>query len=105
MAKMFVKKGDQVEILSGKDKGARGEVLKAMPSEGKVIVEGVALVKKAIRPNAQGQQGGIVTKEAAIDASNVMVICPSCGKPTRVGHDHNAEGKSVRVCKKCGAQF
>lgn len=105
MAKMFVKKGDQVEILSGKDKGARGEVLKAMPSEGKVIVEGVALVKKATRPNAQGQQGGIVTKEAAIDASNVMVICPSCGKPTRVGHDHNAEGKPVRVCKKCGAQF
>lgn len=105
MAKLFVKKGDTVEVLSGKDKGTRGEVLKALPSEGKVVVEGVAVVKKAQRPNAMGQQGGIVSKEAAIDASNVMVVCPSCGKPTRVGHTHTEDGKAVRVCKKCGAQF
>ena len=105
MAKMHVKKGDKVVVLSGKDKGEEGEILRAKPAEGKVIVEGVAMVKKAVRPNAQNQQGGIIEQEAAIDASNVMLICPSCGKPTRVGHDVNDEGKKVRVCKKCGAKF
>lgn len=105
MAKMHVKKGDKVVVLSGKDNGKEGEILRAKPAEGKVIVEGVAMVKKAVRPNAQNQQGGIVEQEAAIDASNVMLVCPSCGKPTRVGHDVNDEGKKVRVCKKCGAKF
>ena len=71
MAKMHVKKGDKVVVLSGKDKGKEGEILRAKPAEGKVIVEGVAMVKKAVRPNAQNQQGGIVEQEAAIDASNV----------------------------------
>ena len=105
MAKMHVKKGDKVVVLSGKDKGKEGEILRAKPAEGKVIVEGVAMVTKAVRPNAQTQQGGIIEQEAAIDASNVMLICPSCGKPTRVGHGVNDEGKKVRVCKKCGAKF
>ena len=105
MPKMNVKKGDQVEVLSGKDKGTRGEVLRALPSEGKVVVEGVAVVKRHTKPTQANQQGGIVEKEAAIDVSNVALVCPSCGKATRVGHDHNAEGKKVRVCKKCGAQF
>ena len=105
MSKMSVKKGDQVVVLSGKDKGKQGEVLVAKPAEGKVVVEGVAIVKKAQRPNAMNQQGGIVEQEAAIDVSNVMLVCPSCGKPTRVGHGKDAEGKKVRICKKCGAQF
>ena len=105
MPKMNVKKGDQVEVLSGKDKGARGEVLRALPSEGKVVVEGVANVKRHTKPNQLNQQGGIVEKPAAIDVSNVALVCPSCGKATRVGHEVNAEGKKVRVCKKCGAQF
>jgi large subunit ribosomal protein L24 len=105
MAKMNVKKGDKVVVLSGKDKGKEGEVLVAKPAEGKVIVEGVAIVKKATRPTPANQQGGIIEQEAAIDASNVMLICPSCGKPTRVGHAKDAEGKKVRVCKKCNAQF
>ncbi|MEE1272995.1 MAG: 50S ribosomal protein L24 [Olegusella sp.] len=105
MPKMNVKKGDQVEVLSGKDKGARGEVLRALPSEGKVVVEGVAIVKRHTKPNQLNQQGGIVEKPAAIDVSNVALVCPSCGKATRVGHEVNAEGKKVRVCKKCGAQF
>ena len=105
MPKMNVKKGDQVVVLSGKDKGKQGEVLVAKPAEGKVIVEGVAIVKKATRPNAMNQQGGIIEQEAAIDVSNVMLVCPTCGKRTRVGHAKNAEGKKVRVCKKCGAQF
>ena len=105
MAKMNVKKGDKVVVLSGKDKGKEGQILVAKPAEGKVIVEGVAIVKKAVRPNAQNQQGGFVEKEAAIDVSNVMLVCPKCGKPTRVGHDVNDKGDKVRVCKKCGAQF
>ena len=105
MPKMSVKKGDQVKVLSGKDKGAQGEVLRALPAEGKVVVEGVAIVKKAQRPTPMNQQGGIIEQEAAIDVSNVMLVCPSCGKPTRVGHAKDAEGKKVRVCKKCGAQF
>ena len=105
MPKMNVKKGDKVQVLSGKDKGAQGEVLKAFPAEGKVIVEGVAMVKKHQKPTAVNQQGGILEREAAIDVSNVMLVCPSCGKATRVGHAVDGEGKKVRVCKKCGAQF
>lgn len=104
MAKMNVKKGYQVEVLSGKDKGKRGEVIVALPSEGKVVVRGVAVVKKAQRPTQANQQGGIVEKEAAIDVSNVALVCPTCGKATRVGHAEE-DGKKVRVCKKCGAKF
>ena len=104
MAKMNVKKGDQVEVLSGKDKGKRGEVIVALPSEGKVVVRGVAVVKKAQRPTQTNQQGGIVEKEAAIDVSNVALVCPTCGKATRVGHAEE-DGKKVRVCKKCGQEI
>ena len=104
MPKMNVKKGDKVQVLSGKDKGAQGEVLKAFPAEGKVIVEGVAIVKKHQKPTQMGQQGGILEREAAIDVSNVMLVCPKCGKPTRVGHAGTGKDKK-RVCKKCGAQF
>ena len=105
MPKMSVKKGDKVQVISGKDKGKQGTVLRALPQEGKVVVEGVAIVKKAQRPTQQNQRGGIVQKEAAIDVSNVMLVCPSCGKPTRVGHKHDDNGDPVRVCKKCGARF
>jgi large subunit ribosomal protein L24 len=104
MAKMNVKKGDQVEVLSGKDKGARAEVIQALPAQGKVVVRGVAVVKKAQRPTQANQEGGIIEKEAAIDVSNVALVCPSCGKHTRVGHDVQ-DGKKVRVCKKCGSKF
>lgn len=103
--KMNVKKGDKVQVLSGKDRGAQGEVLRAYPREGKVKVEGVAIAKKAQKPTQENQNGGFQEIEAKIDASNVMLICPKCGKPTRVGHAKNDEGKKVRVCKKCGAQF
>ena len=80
---MSIKKGDKVEVLSGKDRGKQGVVLRALPSEGKVIVEGVAVAKKAVKPNGAGQQGGIVDKEMPIDVSNVQLICPECGKRTR----------------------
>ena len=105
MAKMNVKKGDKVVVLSGKDKGKESVIVRALPAEGKVVVEGVAVVKKAVRPNAQNQQGGFIQKEAAIDASNVMLVCPKCGKPTRAAHKVQADGKKVRICKKCGAEI
>lgn len=102
--KMNIKKGDLVEVLSGKDRGTQAHVLRAIPAEGKVVVEGVAVVKKATRPTQTNQQGGIISQEAAIDVSNVALVCPKCGKPTRIGHGTSADGK-VRVCKKCGAEF
>lgn len=105
MPKMNVKKGDKVEVLSGKDKGKQGVVLRAIPEDGKVVVEGVAVVKKATKPNPTNQQGGIIPTEAAVDVSNVALVCPSCGKATRVGHGIDDEGRKTRVCKKCGAKF
>ncbi len=108
MPKMSVKKEDLVEVISGKDKGKQAKVLRAFPSEGKVIVEGVAVVKKAQRPTAVNQQGGFVEKEAKIQVSNVMLVCPSCNKATRVGHKQgelNGKKTSLRICKKCGAEF
>ena len=106
--KLHIKKGDQVQVIAGDGKGQTGKVLKVEVSKQRAIVEGVNLCKKATKPNAQNQQGGIIEKEAAIDASNVMLICPSCGKPTRVGHksgELNGKKTAIRVCKKCGAEF
>ena len=101
---MSIKKGDKVEVLSGKDRGKQGVVLRALPSEGKVIVEGVAVAKKAVKPNQQNQQGGIVPTEMPVDVSNVQLVCPKCGQATRVGHKKDGKNK-LRVCKKCGAEF
>ena len=105
---MSIKKGDTVKILSGKDRGKQGTVLRAYPAEGKIKVEGVAVAKKAVRPSQQNQQGGIVSQEAKIDASNAMLVCPKCGAATRVGHKQgeiDGHKSRVRVCKKCGAEF
>ena len=98
---MYIKKGDKVQVLSGKDRGKQGVILRALPAENKVVVEGVSVVKKAVKPNAANQQGGIVSQEAPIDASNVNLVCPECGKVTRVGHEKDGKNK-LRVCKKCG---
>ena len=110
---MFVKSKDQVVVISGKDKGVKGKVITAAPKTGKVVVEGVAMVTKHQKSRAQGQPGGIIKKEAFIDASNVMVICPKCDKATRVAHkavevtgkDGKVTTKNVRICKKCGEQL
>lgn len=102
--KMNIRKGDKVEVITGKDKGKQGVVLQGVPQTQRVVVEGVNMVKKAMRPTQQNPQGGIVTKEAAIHVSNVMLVCPSCGKPTRVSNKR-VDGKKVRVCKKCGADI
>lgn len=103
--KLHVKTGDTVQIISGRDKGLQGKVLQVSPQEGKVIVEGRAMVKKHVKPRRQGEQGGIVKAESAIYASKVMPVCPKCSKATRVGHAVNKDNKKVRVCKKCGAEF
>ena len=107
---MFVKSKDTVVVISGKDKGKQGKILTAFPKENKVIVEGVAMVKKHQKPRMQGQPGGILDKEAAIDASNVMLYCPKCGKGARFGHKvtiTEKDGKKIRnvarVCKRCGS--
>ena len=92
---MYIKKGDKVQVLSGKDRGKQGVILRALPAENKVVVEGVSVVN---------QQGGIVSQEAPIDASNVNLVCPECGKVTRVGHEKDGKNK-LRVCKKCGHKF
>ena len=93
---MYIKKGDKVQVLSGKDRGKQGVVLRALPAENKVVVEGVSVVKKAVKPNAANQQGGIVSQEAPIDASNVNLVCPECGKVTRVGRTARTSCASAR---------
>ena len=99
--KIHVKKDDTVIVISGDDKGNKGKVLRVSPTEGKVIIDGVNLVKKHVKPRKQGEEGGRIVKEGTIDASNVMLVCPKCGKATRVGHAYEGD-KKVRVCKKCG---
>lgn len=102
MAKMKIKKGDTVEVLSGKDKGRRGVVVRALPAEGKVVVEGVAVAKKAQRPTQENQQGGFVNKEMPIDVSNVALIDPKTDTPTRVAVRIGSDGTRERIAKKSG---
>ncbi len=104
MPKMKIKKGDQVEVLSGKDKGKRGEVVRAIPTAGKVVVRGVAMVKKAQRPTQANQQGGIIEREAAIDVSNVALIDSKTDMPTRVGYRFDENGTKVRYAKRSGEE-
>ena len=101
---MNIRKDDKVVVISGKDKGKEGKVLIANPKAGKLVVEGVNVATKHQKPRKQGEEGGIIKVETPIYASKVMVVCPKCGKPTRVAHKLDA-GKNVRVCKKCGANL
>ncbi len=96
-----IKKDDFVYIIAGKDRGRRGKVLRVIPKKNRVIVEGINIVKKHQRPT-QTTQGGIIEKPAPIHVSNVMLICPKCGKPTRVGFTFLEDETKVRKCKKCG---
>ena len=109
MSKVHVKSGDTVAVISGKDRGARGKVMAVSPSEGKVIVEKVNVVKKHVKPRKMGEQGGIIEAEAALYACKVQLVCPKCGRPTRVGHEvtKTAKGKKMRACKHsdCLAHF
>ena len=100
---MKIRKGDQVNMRLGKDRGKAGKVLKAFPSENKVIVEGLALVQKHRKPKREGEKGQRVAIPMKVDVSRVMLICPKCGKPTRVGNKPGE--KKMRICKKCKAEF
>ena len=102
--KLHIKKGDTVCVIAGDNKGQQGKVLKVEVSKQRAIVEGVNLVKKATKPNAKNPQGGIVEQEAPIHISNLQVLDPQSGKPTRVGRRTNAEGKLVRFAKKSGEE-
>ena len=104
MNKMSIKKDDQVVVITGKDKGKEGKVLSADPKNAKVVVEGVNVASKHYKPRKQGEEGGIIKKETPIYVSKVMLVCPKCGKPTRVGHAF-VDGKKTRACKKCGASL
>jgi len=106
LAKMNIKKGDTVLIITGKDRGKQGTVSRAMPQVSKVVVEGLNIAKKHVRPQGQTRQGGVIEKAMPIQVSNTMLICTACGQPTRVAHDRRPIGvdqkmRKVRVCKKC----
>lgn len=104
MKKTKIKKNDQVVVISGKDRGAKGRVLRVMPAKSMAIVERVNLVKRHTKQNPQkGVQGGILEKEAPVNLSNLMVVDPQSGNPTRVGRVRHADGTSSRVAKKSGA--
>jgi large subunit ribosomal protein L24 len=101
---MQLKQGDKVVVISGKDAGRESRVERVFPDENKVLVEGVNTVKKHMKPRGQTMQGGIIDRDMPIDASNVMIVCPKCDTPTRVGHRVDDKGKH-RVCKRCGGDL
>jgi large subunit ribosomal protein L24 len=104
MSGLRIKKGDRVRVLQGKDRGKQGSVTRVLPGEGKVIIDGVNVVKKHQKPTRATMQGGIIDKDMPIPASNVAVLCPK-GHPTRVGFEFASDGTKRRVCKKCGAEL
>ena len=101
---MKIRRGDMVEVLTGKDRGKKGEVMRALPAEGRVIVDGVNIAKRHTRATRQTQQGGIIDKDMPIPVANVAIICSTCGK-TRIGYRFDDQGKKVRICRKCGGDL
>ena len=105
---MKIKKDDTVIIITGKDKGRRGKVLKTMPKEDKVIVEGLNIIKKHVKPKKEGEKGQVVEIPSPVDVSNLKLICPKCKKPTRFGYKvlkEKDKKKKYRVCKKCNSEI
>lgn len=101
LAKLNVKKGDTVVVLSGKDKGKQGKIIQALPKKAQVVVEDVNKVKRHTKPSLKAPQGGIIAKEMPLNVCKVQLVCPACNKPTRIAHK-TVDGKNLRVCKKCG---
>lgn len=101
---MHIRKNDQVLIIKGKDKGKKSKVLRVLPRQGKVLIEGVNIKKKHQRPKRQGEKGQIIERIAPLSIANVKLICPKCGKPTRIGCTIK-EKKRCRVCKRCGEEI
>ncbi|MFH0812359.1 MAG: 50S ribosomal protein L24 [Pseudomonadota bacterium] len=100
--KGHVKKNDQVMIITGKEKGKIGKILTVIPQKDRVIVEKANMIKRHVRPGVKHRQGGIIEREGPIHISNVMVLCTKCNKPSRIGKKKLDEGKTVRICRKCG---
>ena len=97
-----VRKNDSVIVVAGKDRGKKGRVLKVFPKQNRVVIEGVNFIKRHTRPNPRANiKGGIVEREASVNASNVQIVCPECGAPTRIGRQLLGDGRKVRVCRKC----
>ncbi len=115
MAGLKIRKGDRVRVLTGKDRGKEGEVMRAFPATGKVIVDGVNIAKKHQRPTQATQQGGIIDKDMPIPVANVAIVCSSCNKPTRIGYRFDdkggvpgvggSRGRKIRICRKCGGDL
>ena len=105
MAGLKIKKGDRVRVLTGKDRGKDGNVTRVLPAAGKVIVDGVNVAKKHQRATKATMQGGIIDKDMPLPVANVALLCPACGKTTRVGYKIDGDGTKVRVCKKCGGEM
>ena len=102
MAAFKIKKGDNVVVITGKDRDKRGRVLKVVPATNRLIVEGVNIIKRHTKPNPQRSiKGGLVEREAPLHASNVQLVCPECSKPTRIGRKILGDGRKVRICRKC----
>ena len=102
---MKIKKGDKVRVLTGKDRGKEGEVMRAIPETGKVIVDGVNVAKRHQRATRATTQGGIIDKDMPMPVANVALLCPVCGKATRVGYTVDKDGTKARICKKCGGEM
>jgi large subunit ribosomal protein L24 len=97
-----IRKNDNVVVTTGKDRGKRGRVVRVVPDKNRVIVEGLNVIKRHTKPNPQRNvKGGVVEREAALHASNVQLVCPECGKPTRIGKKILGDGRKVRICRKC----
>ena len=102
MRQLHVRRGDTVGVIAGRERGKRGKVLRVLPDKGRVLVEHVNMVKKHQRPTQKLRQGGIIEREGALALSNVLVICPRCDRPARTGAQILADGRKVRVCRRCG---
>ncbi|MZP30264.1 50S ribosomal protein L24 [Heliobacterium undosum] len=100
--KVHVRKGDLVQVITGKDAGKKGKIIEVIPAKNRVVVEKVNVVKRHSKPSKANPQGGIIEKEAPIDASNVMIFCPKCDRPVRSGHKFLENGDKARICRKCG---
>lgn len=104
MSKLNIKRNDTVVVLTGADKGKKGKIMSVNPETGRIVVQNVNMVIRHTKPRRQGEEGGRINKEGTINASNVMLVCPKCSKPTRVGHIIE-DGKKYRACKKCGKKI
>lgn len=103
--RLHLRKGDMVEVIGGKFRGKRGKVLTVLTERGRVIVEGVNLIKRAVKPSQKVPQGGLIEKEAPLPVARLMVVCAKCGEAARIGHRYLEDGTKVRYCKHCGEQL